>query len=712
MEEKPSLAPGRPGLKPTWTSGAKTGVGAPLSALNHCWFTLSHGIFNGIYYPRLDQACTRDMGLLITDGHDFFSEEKRDCHHEISRLAPDVPAYRLINTCNQGRYRIEKRILADPRRDVVLQWTRFTPLQGSLQDYHVYALLAPHIQNEGYDNTAWLDQYKGTPLLVAERDGRALALGCSTGWLKRSAGYVGTSDGWQDVSRHRAMTWTYERAEEGNVALTGEVDLQAGAGEFVLALGFGDSVSEAGLRTRLSLSEGFEKPARLYVQEWKDWLADIDPLEHPAKHHELYRISATVVRTHEAVEFPGAIIASLSVPWGEAREASKDLGGYHVVWPRDLAMAAGALLAVGAREDLRRCLTYLQGTQEADGHWPQCMWSDGRPYWEGIQMDEAAMPILLADLARRNNLIEESDRRRFWTTLRHAAKYITTRGPVTPQDRWENRAGFSPFTIAAEIAALLTAADWADTLGEQEVAQHLRDTADSWNGQIEHWCYVEGTELARRFGVDGYYILIAPPKYHDDRGPTPHKERPLRPGAPPASEIVSPDALALVRFGLRDPHDPRILNTIQVIDALLKVDTPNGPCWRRYNHDKYGEHQDGAPYDGSGIGRAWPLLTGERAHYELAAGRPDEALRLCEAVVGFANEGGMIPEQIWDSPDIPERQLFFGRPSGSAMPLVWAHAEYIKLLRSLKDGRVFDTPPQTAKRYLGKAVPEPEAVAV
>jgi hypothetical protein len=243
MEEKPSLAPGRPGLKPTWTSGAKTGVGAPLSALNHCWFTLSHGIFNGIYYPRLDQACTRDMGLLITDGHDFFSEEKRDCHHEISRLAPDVPAYRLINTCNQGRYRIEKRILADPRRDVVLQWTRFTPLQGSLQDYHVYALLAPHIQNEGYDNTAWLDQYKGTPLLVAERDGRALALGCSTGWLKRSAGYVGTSDGWQDVSRHRAMTWTYERAEEGNVALTGEVDLQAGAGEFVLALGFGDSVS-------------------------------------------------------------------------------------------------------------------------------------------------------------------------------------------------------------------------------------------------------------------------------------------------------------------------------------------------------------------------------------------------------------------------------------------------------------------------------------
>jgi len=164
------------------------------------------------------------------------------------------------------------------------------------------------------------------------------------------------------------------------------------------------------------------------------------------------------------------------------------------------------------------------------------------------------------------------------------------------------------------------------------------------------------------------------------------------------------DALALVRFGLRRPDDPRIRNTVRVIDAMLKVDTPTGPCWRRYNEDGYGEHADGAPFDGTGIGRAWPLLTGERAHFALAGGDRDEALRLLEALESFAGEGGLLPEQIWDAPDIPERELFFGRPSGSAMPLVWAHAEYMKLVRSLTEERIFDMPPQTRARYLDEGV--------
>ena len=156
----------------------------------------------------------------------------------------------------------------------------------------------------------------------------------------------------------------------------------------------------------------------------------------------------------------------------------------------------------------------------------------------------------------------------------------------------------------------------------------------------------------------------------------------------------------MVRFGLRAADDPRILNTVKVIDALLKTDTPSGPVWHRYNDDGYGEHEDGSPFDGTGIGRAWPLLTGERAHYELALGRSDKALELLHTLETFANQGGLLPEQVWDAEDIPEKELFFGKPSGSAMPLVWAHAEYVKLLRSLKDGKVFDMPPQTLQRYV------------
>jgi glucoamylase len=177
-----------------------------------------------------------------------------------------------------------------------------------------------------------------------------------------------------------------------------------------------------------------------------------------------------------------------------------------------------------------------------------------------------------------------------------------------------------------------------------------------------------------------------------------------------ANHLISPDALALARFGLRTADDPRMRDTTKVIDALLKVETPSGPLWHRYNDDGYGEHEDGAPFDGTGIGRGWPLLTGERAHFELMAGRTDDAKKLLTAMETFANEGGLISEQVWDSPDIPKHELHFGRPSGSAMPLVWAHAEYVKLQRSLHDGHVFDLPPQTVERYLTKKTDSPRMV--
>ena len=241
-------APGWPGIPPRWTSSAKSGVGTSLNPASRVWFTLSHGILSEVYYPRVDIACTRDLGLLVTDGRDFFSEEKRDATSWVSTLAEGVPAYRLVNTCKQGRYRIEKEVLADPQRDVVLQRTHFVPLQGTLPNYHLYALLASHLGNFGSGNTAWTGDYKGTPMLFAERDDYALALASSAPWLNLSVGFVGTSDGWQDVQRHKQMTWVYPRAENGNVALTGEIDMGASHGQVVLALGFGRNAAEAGHR--------------------------------------------------------------------------------------------------------------------------------------------------------------------------------------------------------------------------------------------------------------------------------------------------------------------------------------------------------------------------------------------------------------------------------------------------------------------------------
>jgi glucoamylase len=452
-----------------------------------------------------------------------------------------------------------------------------------------------------------------------------MALACSAPWRARSVGFVGSSDGWQDLHQHFELTWSYDSARGGNVALTAEINLADCDGEFIVALGFGRRAEEAAHRVISSLNDGFDAALAGFTDSWQDWQAQLLPLDppHDPGAANTYRISTAVLRTHESNSFPGGIIASLSIPWGFAR-GDEDLGGYHLVWPRDLVETAGALVASGAFEDARRVLRWLEATQEADGHWPQNCWLDGEPYWTGVQMDECAFPILLVDLLWRESGLTSVELLRYWPMVKKAAAFVMQNGPVTGQDRWEEDSGYSPFTLAVEIAALLAAADIADHAGEAAPAAYLRETADAWNEQIERWIYVTNTALAREVGVEGYYVRIAPADRADACSPSsgfvPIKNRPPDQSREPAALLVSPDALALVRFGLRAANDPRIRNTLRVIDALLKVELPAGPCWHRYNGDGYGEHVDGRPFDGIGIGRPWPLLTGERAHYEIAAG--------------------------------------------------------------------------------------------
>jgi glucoamylase len=697
-------APGWPGIPPRWTSSAKTGVGTALNQHSKVWFTISHGILNEVYFPRVDQACTRDFGFMVTDGKSCFSEEKRHCTFENRPSEPGVPVFELINTDINRRYRIHKEVLSDPYRSVVLQKIRFEPVQGRLDDYHLYAILSPHLANCGYGNTGWVGDYKGLPMFLAEHDGVSLALASSAPWKKMSVGFVGSSDGWQDLNTHFQMEWEYTRAENGNIACTGEIDLAACGGEFVVAIGFGRTCTEAGQLARSTLLEDYDDLRKHYVMHWHNWQNTLLKLDEPKRENDLYRASMVVLRTHESKDFLGGIIASLSIPWG-FNKGDEDLGGYHLVWPRDLVETAGALLAAGASNDAVRVLRYLETTQEAAGNWAQNMWLDGRPYWSGVQMDETAFPILLLDLLRREKAPGLGKLERWWPMVRGAASFILRNGPVTQQDRWEEDAGYSPFTLGAEISALLAAAEIAELTGHGESAVFLRDTADAWNDNIERWTYATGGDLAQQIGVEGYYVRIAPPETDGAASPTqgfvPIKNRPPGSEMESAAHLVSPDSLALVRFGLRAHDDPRILNTIRVIDALLRVQLPQGPCWYRYNGDGYGEHEDGSAFNGTGIGRPWPLLAGERAHYELAAGHPKEA----EALLAMMEQcpyghSRLLPEQVWDANDIPAPELFRGKPTGSACPLVWAHAEYVKLRRSLRDGKIFDQPPQTVQRYL------------
>lgn len=700
---KTNNAPGAPGTKAKWTSSAKSGVGKSLNGLSNVTFTLSHGIVNEVYYPREDNPCIRDMELLVTDGKDFFSEEKRDTRHTIRMVKPGVPAFEISNECLLNRYRIEKEIITDPMRNTLLQQIKFVAEDGDTGDFHLFVLLAPHLNDQGGNNTGWVGDYKGVPMLFAERANRVLALACSRPWIKCSVGFVGTSDGWTDIHQHKQMTWEYDRAEKGNIALVAEIELPQDGTPFTLALGFGEDSFEAGHHAWGSLLDRFGFAKKSYVKEWEDWQKTLAHSRSSSKNIGKFSpVSAAVLRVHESKMFVGGTIASLSFPWGFSK-GDDDVGGYHMIWPRDLVEAAGGFLAMRSNEDAFRVLNYLMATQEEDGHWPQNMWIEGKPNWVGMQMDQMALPVLLVDQCRKHQVILPKMAYTYWPIVKKAIAYLLQNGPVTQMDRWEEISGLTPFTLATEIAALLAAADFADDNKESKIAKYCRETADYWNENIEEWTYVTDTNLAKECEVEGYYIRTNPylniaARDLDDRQ-IKIANRPADKQNIPVNELVSVDALALVRYGLRKPDDHRILNTLKVIDAQLKTDSASGPVWHRYNNDGYGEHEDGSPFDGTGIGRAWPLLTGERAHYEIAAGNMDKAGELFKTMENCANEG-LFSEQVWDTDDISESGLYNGKPSGSAMPLVWAHAEYIKLCCSLKDKKVFDMPVHTAERYL------------
>jgi len=691
-------APGSPGTGPTWCSSAKQMVGSALGP-SRLWFTLGGGIVNEIYHPRIDIPQIRDLGFIIADGNGFWCELKRLEQHELQLPAPGIPAARLVH--RHPRFVFTLRVVPDPRRDVLLLDIE---LEGD-ESLRPYALLAPHLGGTGHDNVAQVASYRGQRILWAEQGPFGLALAAAdrqqhNAWGALSAGYVGRSDGWQDFDSNGAMTWRYAEAGPGNVALTGELPRRA-----TLALGFGSSRESAATLAVSALLQPFDKVWDGYVADWTRWQADGNhycqlPDDLPDDLKQQFDTSAMVLRVHQDKIYPGAMVASLSVPWGNHRDSR---GGYHLVWPRDLVESAGALLALGAEEEAQDVLRYLIATQHDDGHWYQNQWLGGKPFWEGIQLDEAAFPVLLAatlaDLGALDG-IEVAD------MVRLALGFIARQGPASDQDRWEMDSGVNTFTLGVCIAALVAGAEFLEP-GDRALALAL---ADYWNAHIEDWTTARDTPLARRLGVDAYYMRLGPgPQVRSEqiRDQALPLKNPVASDAIPRDEQVGLEFLQLVRFGLRRADDPLVVASLKVADDLLKVDTPSGASWRRYNGDVYGEHDDGRPYDGSGRGRAWPLLTAERGHYELCAGR--DPLPYLQALGNMAGTGGMLPEQIWDAAPIPERFLRPGRPSGSAMPLVWAHAEFVKLTCSRALGQPFDRPRSVGERYGGRR-PDPDTV--
>ncbi|MFZ0888276.1 MAG: glycoside hydrolase family 15 protein [Candidatus Binataceae bacterium] len=690
---------GGPGIAPRWTHSAKDVVGTAYSAASRVWFTISGGVLSEVYYPTIDRPQIRDLQFLITDGETFFHDERRDLQPTIEYLSHHGLGARITGVERQGRYRLVKEVISNPRTSCVLIDTRLEGDAAMLRKLHLYVLLAPHLEVGGWHNNGNVAWIAGREFLTAHKGGAWLAMAATAPFIGRSCGYAGTTDGWQDLARDFKLVHQFAAAEDGNIVLTGEIDLSRG-NHFTLGLGFGRTLHNAVTALFQSLGVPFAEHRSRFLDQWERAFREFYPLEKfSGDGGALYRRSRELLLAHEDKNHPGAIIASLSIPWGEVK-GDEDLGGYHLVWTRDMVNSATGLLASGDAATARRALIYLACSQQPDGGFPQNFWIDGQPYWNGIQLDEVAFPVILAWRLGRAGALQDFDP---YPMVLAACRYLAIHGPATPQERWEENSGYSPSTLAITITALICAACIARERGDHVTAHFLEQVADFIESHVERWTVTTQGTLVE--GIMRHYIRIRPVDPNDpepvedpNQGTIFIRNRP--PGVQaefPAVEIVDAGFLELVRYGIRRPDDPLIEASLQVVDQVLKVDFPAGPCWRRYNHDGYGQCDNGSPYQGSGRGRPWPLLTGERGHYELAAGRdPRPYIRAME---NFANVTSLLPEQVWDEADRPEYFMYFGRPTGSAMPLMWAHAEYTKLLRSAADGQVFDLIPEVAERY-------------
>jgi glucoamylase len=670
------MAPGGPGTMPTWTPASKEAVGTATTTDSHVWFTLQGGILSEVYYPRLDTADVRTLEFAVSDGKKVWIES-RDLLHSVKRISENALIFEQTSREPDGNFRLTKTYITDPQRDSLLIDVEFSGRAGDA----LYVLYDPALKNTGYGDSGFTER----DALVAQKEDIATALVSGGGFAQMSSGFAGASDGYTDLLVQRRLEWSYARANNGNIVQAARIPE---ANHFTLALGFGGTAAVALENARASLKRTFAAASADYVQGWTQYLRGLRAVKE--RYRSEFQLAAMVLKAHEDKTYRGAMIASMSIPWGFAVNSDMpNVGGYHLVWARDLYEVATGLLAAGDRAAAERALNYLLTIQQKpDGSFPQNSWLDGRPYWTALQMDENSYPMILAWQ------LGKTDRDLWQRHIHPEAEFVVSHGPGTEQERWEEVGGYSPSTMAAEIAGLVCAAEIARKNGANDEADRYLRTADEWAGNIEKWLVTTSGHLGGGDGR-GYYIRI-----EGNMNPNDGDQLDVHNGGGAWDErdIVDAGFLEFVRLGIRPADDATIAHSLEIIDSTIRVETPNGPSFHRYNHDGYGDSFFGGPWQGEGIGRLWPIFTGERGEYEIARGR--DATIYLDAMLDFANEGGMIPEQVWDRAEATPARFVFGSGTGSATPLAWSMAQFIRLVVCAEEKRIVEQPDVVAVHFL------------
>ncbi|KZN68283.1 glucan 1,4-alpha-glucosidase [Pseudoalteromonas luteoviolacea CPMOR-1] len=756
-------APGAPGDKPFWTYSDKTGIGTSYEAykngqyandaqtgeVSKVWFSIAKGMITETMFGLIHQAQIRDMQFVVT-GKDFTVTERDELEVSIDYLYKDNQgrplslAYKVVSKDKQGRFTLEKHIFTDPDGQTLFVRAK---VDTQLSGVKAFVNVNPYVNNNGLNDSATVTD-KG--LLAWESD-NFLTLQSSTGFEQASVGFTGSSDNLNDLKKNHALTRTYQSTGDtkGNVNWLAELGEVKGSATFDLALSFGKSQAESFAQGAAALNKGYDKVLAHYNGQgeyigWEDYLASLEPMQRLANYTtdsgKLLNVSALVLKAQEDKTHAGALIASLSNPWGDTVAAEQGHTGYKAVWVRDFYQVAMAFMAMGDPDTALTAFEYLEKVQVMDGTpgnqgdtgwFLQKTHVDGELEWVGVQLDQTAMPIMLAWKLWQAGVLSD-EKLVYWyeRMLKPAAEFLVDGGlakilwndtqitpPATQQERWEEQDGYSPSTTAAVIAGLVTASDIAKLAGDKAGEQRYLDTAKKYNDTVEKLMFTTEGNL-RGEDTDGeYFFRIArdenpntATKLGDNNGRTGLDKR----------QIIDGGFLELVRYGVRDADAPSILKTLpeyedETLPENLRVkysftfagDPNTYPGYRRYGNDGYGEDEvKGTNYAEGGQntpgqrGRVWPFFTGEKGHYEIAAAAATKGLNK-EAVTRikhtyvrgmehFANEGLMLPEQVWDGVGVNPFGYQLGEGTNSATPLAWTHAEYVKLVRSLADKNVWD----------------------